>query len=137
MNPKDFKGRNVIMGKDQKEYLPLPALYIDGNVITCWELDYDELDDVVRSRSIFLSQKTFGQPLQPLRVESGLDKLVETIRPPKGIKPEFLHIEERIDDIKKAMANYSSSAKPIPEKWTKELNHLLKRQSELQRDASI
>lgn len=67
MEPILFEGANVIMGKDQPEYLPLPAYKTpDGTVTTCWKLTPEELKQVQETGVIWLSTLTFNQPLQPI-----------------------------------------------------------------------
>ena len=66
MKPVEFKETNVVFGKDQKEYQPLPALrFDDGEVLTCWSLSWKELLRVVFTRKIYVGQLTFNHPLQP------------------------------------------------------------------------
>lgn len=75
MNPVHFPGVNVTYGKDQPEYRPLPAMKIpgnDGEVITCWELSEEELEEVKNSKRVFLSQLTFNGALQPVRIMASL-----------------------------------------------------------------
>ena len=62
----------VIYAKDQKEYLPLPAVniqYPDGSlsVLSRWKLSWKERFRIFFSGSLWLEQLTFGQPLQPQR----------------------------------------------------------------------
>lgn len=67
MNPVKFPGHNVVFAEDQPEYQPLPALLMpDGEVITCWQLDAEELEEITRTGKIYLSQLTFNTPLQPI-----------------------------------------------------------------------
>jgi hypothetical protein len=67
--PIEFPGQNVVYGKDQKEYLPLPAKKEeDGTVTTCWELTPEERMQVFNTGKIYLKQMTFNQPLQPQNV---------------------------------------------------------------------
>lgn len=66
MKPIEFKESNVVFGKDQKEYQPLPALkFEDGEVLTCWKLSWKELLRVIVTRKVWVSQLTFNHPLQP------------------------------------------------------------------------
>lgn len=68
MHPIDFKGTNVVYGKDQPEYLPLPAHRDEqGVATTCWALTDEELSKVLETRCIFIQQYTFNVALQPLR----------------------------------------------------------------------
>lgn len=67
MKPIDFKGRNIIFGEGQPEYLPLPGMRMpDGEVYTCWEFSDAEIEQIVRNKCLFLKQATFNQPLQPI-----------------------------------------------------------------------
>jgi hypothetical protein len=78
MNPVEFKGQNVIFAKDQPEYNPLPALKLeDGMVITCWELSDEEINQLVKSKRLFISMLTFNQPLQPIRAVTDLSELID------------------------------------------------------------
>ena len=65
MQPVEFKGSNVVIAKDQPEYLPLPALVIDDRTISCWHLTWWERLKVLASGRLWLSQLNFGRPLQP------------------------------------------------------------------------
>jgi hypothetical protein len=75
MNPIEFKEQNIIITKDQPEYMPLPA-HVDenGNVVTCWKLSPDEIEKISKTGELWLSVMTFKQPLQPLFLS--VDKLV-------------------------------------------------------------
>ena len=59
----------MVFGKDQPEYLPLPAVKLaDGTVVTRWHLTFKERLQVLLGGSIWLSQLTFGHKLQPLQL---------------------------------------------------------------------
>lgn len=69
MIPIDFPGRNIVFGEGQPEYQPLPAMLVKGieqEVITCWELTDEEIDELVKTRKLYLCQYTFGSRLQPI-----------------------------------------------------------------------
>lgn len=75
MNAVEFPGVNITFAKDQPEYNPLPAMRIPtpmGEVITCWELSDEELEQVKTTKRIYLSQLTFNSPLQPIRMMADL-----------------------------------------------------------------
>lgn len=61
----------IKVAEHQEEYNTLPVLYSDdGQQCTSrWELSEEEVAEIIRSRSIFLTMLTFGQPLQPVRLE--------------------------------------------------------------------
>jgi hypothetical protein len=67
MEPVEFPGHNVVFGKDQPNYRPLPALKLpDGEVITFWKMSNEELDKIIANRGVYLKQLTFNQALQPV-----------------------------------------------------------------------
>lgn len=76
MKPIEFKGQNLVFGANQPEYQPLPALKLhDGQVITCWQLTDEELEEVIKNKCIYLQQMTFNTPLQPVYLSVGLDDI--------------------------------------------------------------
>ena len=77
MKPVEFKEQNVVFGKDQPEYKPLPALvFQDGEVVTCWKLSWKELFKFVFTRKIYLSVQTFRRPLQPLYMTVSKERII-------------------------------------------------------------
>lgn len=66
MKPIKFKGHNIVMGKDQKEYQDLPAhAQADGIVTMCFQLDKDEVNKVIEDKQINLTFLNFNRPVQP------------------------------------------------------------------------
>lgn len=62
----------VVYAKDQPEYNKLPAIRLDcrqGEVITRWRPNAEELELLNRGESIFLHIWTFGDRLQPILIE--------------------------------------------------------------------
>jgi hypothetical protein len=51
--------------------------------------------------------------------------------PPIGLKPQWLHIEQRIQEIIEAMAR-CADVKPVPAAWVAELRDLLQQQGKVQ-----
>jgi hypothetical protein len=85
MKPVEFPGHNVVFAKDQPEYQPLPALRIsgpEGEVITCWEMTKDELDEINRTGRIYFKQLTFNGPLQPILPMAALGDDVAIVMEP-------------------------------------------------------
>ena len=68
MQPCEFNGCNAVFGANQPEYLPLPAEVRGDAVTTCWRLSAEEIERVCDYGEIWITIKTFGQPLQPLLV---------------------------------------------------------------------
>lgn len=67
MNPIEFEGHNVVIGENQKEYLPLPAhVAEDGTVTTVWQLTMEERTEILNNGRLYLRQLTFNNPLQPI-----------------------------------------------------------------------
>jgi hypothetical protein len=75
MEPVRFKGWNIEIAKDQKEYLPLPAFHSrvfnpddrQGIVVSCWKLTLWERLKILFKGRVYFSQYTFNHSLQPQR----------------------------------------------------------------------
>lgn len=69
MKPVDFKQANVKIAENQPEYETLPA-YIEeaptGTIVTCFELDQEEIEEIKRTGKIWHQQIAFHQPMQPI-----------------------------------------------------------------------
>jgi len=77
MKPIYFKEQNIVYAKDQKEYIPLPAHKTeDGDVITCWELSKEEIAHINEHGTLWLSIKTFNNPLQPIYLTTTKAELI-------------------------------------------------------------
>lgn len=70
MKAVEFKQQNIIIAKDQKPYLPLPArISKNGQYVTsCWRMDLFSRILFIFTGKIYVTQLTFGRPLQPLSV---------------------------------------------------------------------
>lgn len=59
----------VIYAKDQPQYFPLPVRRTpDGEVVTCWKLNWKARLAVLFGANFYLTLLTFNHPLQPIRV---------------------------------------------------------------------
>jgi len=69
MKPVDFKQVNFLIAEGQEEYETLPA-YIEeaetGTIVTCFELDNEEIEEINRTGKIWHQQLAFHQPMQPI-----------------------------------------------------------------------
>lgn len=66
MRPIEFPGHNVVIAKDQPQYLPLPALVtVDGQVTSCWAMTWRERLRAMFTGRVYVTNLTFRQPLQP------------------------------------------------------------------------
>jgi hypothetical protein len=75
MKPVTFEGQNTVLGKGQPEYLELPALkcFDDaGTVWSCWELDDFDLEDLIRTRKLWVGQLTFNRAFAPQMVTASV-----------------------------------------------------------------
>ncbi len=69
MEPKKFDACNSIFGKDQGEYLNLPAHQApDGTVTIWWRLSFWERVAVALTGNLFHKVETFNKPFQPVRL---------------------------------------------------------------------
>jgi hypothetical protein len=62
----------VVLGKDQPQYIPLPAVYLDTNarpMITRWRLTEEERDAIANGADIVMQQLTFRNPYQPVNLQ--------------------------------------------------------------------
>lgn len=57
--------------------------------------------------------------------------VVRKVKPPEGIKPNSIWIEDRIEEITAAIKRYSDAKLTIPDKWISELLHLQDWQKEI------
>jgi len=63
----------IVLGKDQPQYVPLPAVYLDSParpMITRWRLDDEERAAIAAGADVVLQQLTFGQPFQPVNLQA-------------------------------------------------------------------
>lgn len=78
MKPITFKGVNVLYGRNQQEYIPLPTFKSpDGIVVSCWKLGIYERIKVLFTGRIWVQQMTFDAKLQPQKV--GVDNPFESL----------------------------------------------------------
>ncbi len=61
------KAQAVVFAKDQPQYIPLPANLKNDYVETKWQLNWRERVAVLLHGNFYLTIKTFGSPLQPIR----------------------------------------------------------------------
>jgi hypothetical protein len=69
MTPISFAGHTNVLAKDQPQYQPLPVhvgLAPEYRLTSCWELSVEELEQIIRTRKIWIQVLTFGAPMQPI-----------------------------------------------------------------------
>jgi len=62
----------IVLGKDQPQYDPLPAVYLDTPsrpMITRWRLNDADREAIRGGADIVLQQLTFRQPFQPVNLQ--------------------------------------------------------------------
>jgi len=86
MIPVQFPEANVVLARDQATYEPMSAYSFNdsqGRIACCFRLSDAEIEEIVRTRTLWVQQLTFNRRFQPI----GLS----TQRPddlPKMGKPE-------------------------------------------------
>lgn len=70
MRAVEFPQANVVLGEKQPEYIPLPVHY-DNSIperpmTCCFELTDEEVEEIVKTRRIWNTQLTFGNPYHPV-----------------------------------------------------------------------
>jgi hypothetical protein len=61
----------VVFARDQKEYHPLPANTNGAYVETKWQLSDEECLELFTTGYLWLTLRTFGEPLQPIMMSVG------------------------------------------------------------------
>lgn len=67
----------IVLGENQPEYIPLPALYLDTPerpMITRWRFSDEERDLIAGGADLVFQQLTFGHPYQPVMFEICMPK---------------------------------------------------------------
>lgn len=60
----------IVIAKDQPEYLPLPAIDCGNGIILCrFELSEEEKHTVAETGSVWLFMHTFGKPVTPISLQ--------------------------------------------------------------------
>lgn len=69
MKPIKFKGHNMVLAENQKEYQPLPVCderSKEGTKVSCWRLSFWERIKLLFTGRLFIAQFTFYQPFHPI-----------------------------------------------------------------------
>ena len=69
----DFKGAFAKIGANQQDLYNVihayPLAGPEGEMIACYELTDEELEKLIKTKRIYYSRLTFGQPFQPMRIQ--------------------------------------------------------------------
>lgn len=94
MKPIEFKEQTVVLAKDQPQYLDMPV-HINRHppiqVTSCWKLSFLEKWKFLFTGRLWLSQMTFGRPVQPIRPAVDKPDLPSLV-------PEFQSIGSQVRD---------------------------------------
>ncbi len=96
-----FEEANINVAENQDEYQTLPArVYTDpfGEVISCWQLSDEEMEQIKKTNCIWVSQLTFKKGVAPMMLmaekpdmedrEWVLDKGAFYLKTPEGKEGE-------------------------------------------------
>jgi hypothetical protein len=72
---KEVKDAPILFAKDQPQYQTLPAYRYKDNVVACWGLSWKERFQVFFGGRIFVSLKTWKNPLTPSYVSSSFEEI--------------------------------------------------------------
>lgn len=64
--------REILLGANQPEYVPLPAVYLDvasRPMLTRWRFTDEERAAIAAGADIVLTQLTFGIPFSPVHLQ--------------------------------------------------------------------
>ena len=74
-----YQDKEVVFAKDQPEYMPLPALVLEGEdkpVVSRWQLNDEERKQIAAGADILFTQMIFTDLYHPVRLEV-VDGVVE------------------------------------------------------------
>ena len=85
MIPVQFPESNGVLARDQGEYEPLPIYSFndaEGRIVFCCRLSEWEIDEIRRTRTLWIQQLTFGRRFQPIALSTSRpDNLPEQKKP--------------------------------------------------------
>jgi hypothetical protein len=73
MIPVQFPESNAVLARDQGEYEPLPIYTFgdaEGRMAFCCRLSDAEIAEIVRTRTLWIQQLTFGRRFQPIALST-------------------------------------------------------------------
>lgn len=69
----------TVIAEHQDQYQNLPALVLNEGIISRWKLSPEEIEMVVKTGDIYLFVWTFGNPLQPVLLQTETPQLENPI----------------------------------------------------------
>lgn len=73
MIPVQFPESNGTLARDQGEYEPLPIYAFqdeEGRIACCFRLSPAEIEEINRTRTLWVQQLTFGRRFQPIALST-------------------------------------------------------------------
>ena len=74
-----YQSKEVVFAKEQPEYMPLPALVLEGEdkpIVSRWQLNDEERKQIAAGADILFTQMIFSDLYHPVRLEV-VDGVVE------------------------------------------------------------
>jgi hypothetical protein len=71
--PVQFPEANATLARDQGEYEPLPIYSFgdaEGRVAMCFRLSPSELEEIARTKTLWVQQLTFDRRVQPIALST-------------------------------------------------------------------
>jgi hypothetical protein len=62
----------IVLGENQPEYVPLPAVYLDNPacpMLSRWRLSNEERQQIAAGADVVLTQLTFRMPFHPVHLQ--------------------------------------------------------------------
>lgn len=77
MKPIEFPEQNIIATSNDENVKPLPIHISEATMsaISCWEVTDEDIERMKSTHKIYLSQMTFGGPIQPVYITSDKSEL--------------------------------------------------------------
>jgi hypothetical protein len=73
MIPVRFPESNAVLARDQGEYEPMAVYRFqdkEGRIACCFRLSDAELEEISRTRTLWVQQLTFGRSFQPIALST-------------------------------------------------------------------
>lgn len=76
----EFEEQNLVLGKGQEDtYIPMPAYYNKDelSMAFCFELNKEEIDEIIATGKIWFKQLTFNKPFQPVMLSTQKEDILK------------------------------------------------------------
>lgn len=78
MKPIEFPEQNIIAKSNDENVKPLPIYFSEESMsaVSCWEVTDEDIERMKSTHKIYLSQMTFGGPIQPVYITSDKSEII-------------------------------------------------------------